>query len=274
MSLAVTYLEGWALAHPVPVFIFIACAGTLAVLAVLMGAENRRDDREDGLPQAPRRGTRLRARGTRARRHAFLGSACRRARAIRAWVTSWFWWCGAWHPWQAARERLALRAHGITIDVTAAGRQEAQQPPPSRLAARARRAARGALRASVYPGRPGQKACPRCGAAHREPHCADGREWGPFPGPETPANAHGITIGVTGPAEPNGPAYDPVTLLRAHPDGPDQTGELVDWEPVEPARLATGAGRDAPPRLDYAPAAPFADCLSDETIARGFPAVK
>src|SRR6266568_633072 len=115
------------LAHPVPVFIFIACAGTLAVLAILMHAENRRGDGEDGLPQAPRRGTRLRARGTRARRHAFLGSAYRRARAIAAWATSWFWWCGAWHPWQAARERLALRARGITIDVTLPNRGDAQE---------------------------------------------------------------------------------------------------------------------------------------------------
>ncbi len=195
--IAVTYLEGWMLAHPAPVLIFIACCAIAAVYVLYMHAENRRDDREDGLPEAPRRGPRSRARGTRARRHAFLGSACRRARAIAAWVTSWFWWLAAWHPWQAARERIALRARGITVDVGGA--------------------------------RPRQQACPRCGTDHKEPHCADGREWGPFPGPETPAN--------------------------------------------DPVRKATGAGRDAL-ALDYQPAAPFADCLSADTIARGFKAVK
>src|SRR6266568_193095 len=153
--IAVTYWAGWVCSHPVWLLVF----GALAVLWVLFVTAYYR---LTGDPEAPRRGTRSRARGTRARRHAFLGSACRRAGTIAAWVTSWFWWCGAWHPWQAARERLALHVRGITIDVTAAGRQEAQQPPPSRLAARARRAACGALRASVYPGRPGQKACPRC----------------------------------------------------------------------------------------------------------------
>ena len=35
----------------------------------------------------------------------------------------------------------------------------------------------------VPPG-PARDACPRCGQDHKEPHCADGREWGQWP-PET-----------------------------------------------------------------------------------------
>jgi len=54
--------------------------------------------------------------------------------------------------------------------------------------------------------------------------------------------------------------------LQGAPSPPPQ-------ETREPTRLATGTERDAA-ALDYQPAAPFADCLSDETIARGFPAVK
>src|SRR6266704_6814302 len=145
--IAVTYLEGWMLAHPAWFLIFLACCAVAAVFMLYMHAENRRDDREGGLPEAPRRGTRSRARGTRARRHAFLGSARRRAgtmitrarrrflaglpcRRARAWVTSWFWWCGAWHPWQAARERIALRARGITIGVTNVPGRDGKRPDP------------------------------------------------------------------------------------------------------------------------------------------------
>src|SRR6266702_7407893 len=108
--IAVAYWEGWVRAHPV----WLLVSGALAAACVLFVTAYYR---LTGDPGAPRHGTRSRARGTRARRHAFLGSACRRAGAIAAWVTSWFWWLGAWHPWQALRERAALRARGITIDV-------------------------------------------------------------------------------------------------------------------------------------------------------------
>src|SRR5437764_2129012 len=102
MSLAVTYLEGWLLAHPVPVLIFLACAGTLAVLAAVMWAEERRDGRGAGLPQAPRRDPpRSRAGGTRARRQVTV-RACRRAGTILARGSG------------RARQAIARRARGIT----------------------------------------------------------------------------------------------------------------------------------------------------------------
>jgi hypothetical protein len=96
-------------------------AGTILAFAALVLAvhlENRRDDRNDHQP--PRRVTAIRARagGTRARRRT-TGSMRRRARTTRAWVLSWFWWWDSpagWHPWQAARECLALRIHGSADD--------------------------------------------------------------------------------------------------------------------------------------------------------------
>ena len=305
MSLAVTFWEGWVAAHPVTLLV----SGALAVLWVLFVAAYYRLTGDEGAPQSPRRGTRSRARGTRARRRVSQ-RARRRARAT-AGGTSW------------GRQAIALRIQrfrrcpcgkpithtefcygfGPTGGLHLRSRRAV-------LAARARRAARGALRASVYPGRPGQKACPRCGAPHKEPHCADGREWGPFPGPETPGNGcgqprtppngcefppgppHGLPVsgpgGATGPArlatgagQPRqqetppggyGRALEPWRGPRLHyAAGLCWCGQYHDQR--EPTRLAAGAGQDAA-RLDYQPAAPFADCLSDETIARGFPAVK
>jgi len=317
--IAVTYLEGWMLAHPAWFLIFLACCAVAAVFMLYMHAENRRDDREGGLPEAPRRGTRSRARGTRARRHAFLGSARRRAgtmitrarrrflaglpcRRARAWVTSWFWWCGAWHPWQAARERIALRARGITIDVTGdptttnvPGREEDGTDPKPQPAASTMgpRAASPGEPSNPAGGLTRQQACPRCGAAHKEPHCAGGREWGPFPGPETPGNGcgqprtppngcefppgppHGLPVsgpgGATGPArlatgagQPRqqetppggyGRALEPWRGPRLHyAAGLCWCGQYHDQR--EPARLATGAERDA---AEAAATRPWAD---------------
>jgi hypothetical protein len=78
--IAAVYYVGWTLAHPAWFFIFLACCGILAVLAVVTHLENRRDDRAAGLPETPRRGTRSHARGIRARRR--LPAPCRRARAM------------------------------------------------------------------------------------------------------------------------------------------------------------------------------------------------
>jgi len=114
--------------------------------------------------------------------------------------------------------------------------------------------------------------------AHREPHCADGREWGPCEQPETPGNGCGITIDVTGSGASEAPAEAPA--LAPAPVGQREVVKRegrafhgLNHADTEPARLATGTERDAAV-LDYQPAAPFADCLSDETIARGFPAVQ
>ncbi len=239
--IAVTYLEGWMLAHPAPVLIFIACCAIAAVYVLYMHAENRRDDREDGLPEAPRRGPRSRARGTRARRHAFLGSACRRARATitrarrrflaglpcrraratacrapRWWrfpLARWYWMRGRadiYRRWSRGRQAIALRVRGITTDMLpirgdAQGRDVPARAPTSGPAARA---------------------------------------------------------DVTGSLSPRPPE-----------EGPRAASAPLPGATREPARLAAGAERDALV-LDYQPAAPFADCLSDETIARGMPAVQ
>ncbi len=229
--IAVTYWAGWVRAHPVMLLVF----GALAAAWVLFVAAYYRLTGEDGTPKAPRRGTRSRARGTRARRHAFLGSACRRAGTTRAWVTSWFWWCGTWHPWRAARERLALRARGITIGVTNVPGRDGKRPdpPPTRR------------EAPVSTTRP-------------DTHLHGG--------PGHPAG------GLQAPAAGVSP---PVNEIAARMDGAGLQGvpSPPPQETREPARLATGAERDSA-RLDYAPAAPFAGCLSDDTIARGLPAVQ
>jgi hypothetical protein len=179
--------------------ILIATFGILALLCLPLLAAYLRLTHD---PDAPWRGTRPRARGTRARRPVpLILIAGRRARDMAAWVTSWFWWVDAWHPWQAARERIALRARGITIT-------------------------------------------PTVPAAEDDTHSR-----------KSLAASAGQSPGLPGATAPRG----------AQPPPPQDT--------TEPTRKATGAElRDA--RLDYAPSAPFADCLSDDTIARGMKAVR
>jgi hypothetical protein len=109
--IAAAYWWGWVLAHPVTLLVW----GALAILCVLGTAAYCHATSEDD-PEAPRRGTRSRARGPRGRRH-YPSVACRRARGIRAWVTSWFWWLDSdagWHPWQAALERAPWARQAIT----------------------------------------------------------------------------------------------------------------------------------------------------------------
>jgi len=98
----------------------LVAAGCILALALTWFTYLCLTDEDDAPPKTPRRRhPRARARGTRARRHALLGSACRRVRAIRAWAASWFWWWDSGpRPWQALRERIALRARGITTGVT------------------------------------------------------------------------------------------------------------------------------------------------------------
>jgi hypothetical protein len=110
--------------------IVAACAAFLVVTWAALR-------RFDGSREAP--GHAERAREHRARRRAGP-VACRRARAMWAWVTSWFWWWDSpagWHPWQAARERIHLRAAGNTWGRRAITRriQQLRKPPGAGMVA-------------------------------------------------------------------------------------------------------------------------------------------
>jgi len=181
--------------------ILIVTFGILALILLPLAAAYMR---LTGEGDAPRCATFPRMRGTRARRHAV--AVCRRAGTMPARS----WACAA-----IARriQRLKTPAAGVapSVEGTGPGRlvpepEGAPSPPPQDI----RQPARKATDAG---------ACPRCGEDHKEPHCADGREWGPLGDP--PAG---------------------ITKIAGHGGSPDQAAPHTSGLRL-PTRLLTAAER-------------------------------
>jgi hypothetical protein len=238
--IAAAYYWGWMLAHPAALFVWggLAAACVIGVTAYYWATGK-------DIPQAPRRGRpRSRAGGTRARRHT-IASLCRRARAAAA----------------RARRAIALRLHGITIDIP--GPAPGPYEPPD---------------LSWY--------CSWCGVRHHPGDICWGQEEDGEYIPE--AHRPECTIsdcpGCVDPQDWSAWGGQPPCCCERENPGNDATTSRMDcprhgnrgYGPenfIPPTRKATDAElRDA--RLDYAPAPPFAECLSDDTIARGFKAVQ
>jgi hypothetical protein len=198
-------------------------------------------------------------------------------------VLSWQQGAGArWHPWQA----FAERRHGQPWDHrwwalyaararAAVGEPEWEDPRcntacPQWKAGECDTFCDPRLHPPTantcehgWPGATGGQAHPYIPA----PSIVPGRDPDGLPAPPE-AGRSAPAVAAAGAAHPAG---DPPDL----PDGGegDCRNDPFSAPVRQPTRLATPAERrDA--RLDYAPAPPFTDCLSDDTIARGMTAVK
>lgn len=156
-----------------------------------------------------------------------------------------------WPPFLAAPEEPDWYEVRVPVIPPPGQPWERQEPTAAEVAAS--RAAHGYIpELDTDPGPGGEErspgpACPRCGVAHREPHCADGREWGPWPPDRYVLEVDRLPR--MGPASlerlaDTGDIRDAALLADAAAFMRDQDAEVADWlagRAIVWARLEIGA---------------------------------